>query len=327
MSDSPSWGLQRWVLRRLVLGVVTLAFVSAVVFIATQVLPGDAARAVLGRDATPERLAAVRHALHLDDPIAFQYIRWARGMLRGDPGISLASGLPVIEVIAAPLRNTLALVALVSIIGIPLSVLLGIVAALRVGKLFDTVTSIISLGLAALPEFIVGMILVFLFSTVSLHWFPPVSLVPPGHKLFEVPKILVLPVATLVLVIFPYIFRMIRSSMRDVLTSEYIEMARLKGVHRQRLIWLHALPNAIGPTFQVIGLTIAYLAGGVVVIEYLFGFPGIGQKLLDAIRARDIPVIQCIVLLLAGFYVVVNILADLATVLITPRLRSREARS
>ncbi|HVT52266.1 MAG TPA: ABC transporter permease, partial [Dongiaceae bacterium] len=195
------------------------------------------------------------------------------------------------------------------------------------GRPFDTAASVISLGLAALPEFIVGMILVFLFSTVVLHWFPPVSLVPPGHTLFEVPNILVLPVATLVLVIFPYIFRMIRSSMRDVLASEYVEMARLKGVHRQRLIWLHALPNAIGPTFQVIGLTVAYLAGGVVVIEYLFGFPGIGQKLLDAIKSRDVPVIQFIVLMLAGFYVIVNILADLATVLITPRLRAREARS
>jgi len=320
-------GLRGWVLRRLVLGLFTLVFVSLVVFLATQVLPGDAARAVLGRAATPERLAAVRHALHLDDSSMVQYVRWAGGILKGDPGVSLANGLPVVDVIGPPLRNTLTLVALVSIIGIPISIFLGILAALRAGRPFDTAASVISLGLAALPEFIVGMILVFLFSTVALHWFPPVSLVPPGHTLFEVPSILVLPVATLVLVIFPYIFRMIRSSMRDVLASEYVEMARLKGVHRQRLIWLHALPNAIGPTFQVIGLTVAYLAGGVVVIEYLFGFPGIGQKLLDAIKSRDVPVIQFIVLMLAGFYVVVNILTDLATVLITPRLRAREARS
>jgi peptide/nickel transport system permease protein len=327
MSGKSRFGLWRWTLRRLLLGLVTLIFVSLVVFIATQVLPGDAARAVLGRDATPERLAAVRHELHLDQPILLQYARWAGGLLHGDPGNSLANGLPVLQVIEQPLRNTTVLVVLVSIIGIPLSILLGIVAALRAGRSFDTAVSVLSLGLAALPEFIVGMILVFLFSTVVLHWFPPVSLVPPGRTLSQVPSILVLPVATLVLVIFPYIFRMIRTSMRDVLASEYIEMARLKGVHRQRLIWLHALPNAIGPTFQVIGLTVAYLAGGVVVIEYLFGFPGVGQKLLDAIRGRDVPVIQCIVLLLAGFYVVVNMLADLATVLITPRLRAREARS
>ena len=244
-----------------------------------------------------------------------------------ETGVSLASQLPVTETIAPKLRNTSILVMLVSVIGIPLSIFFGVLAALKSGRFFDTMASILSLALAALPEFIVGMVLVFLFSTVVLHWFPPVSLVPPGHTLAEVPIILVLPVATLVVVIFPYIFRMIRSSMRDVLQSEYIEMAHLKGVARSRMIWLHALPNAIGPTFQVIGLTVAYLAGGVVVVEYLFGFPGIGQLLLDAIRGRDLPVIQCIVLMLAGFYVVVNILADLATVLVTPRLRARESRA
>ncbi|MGO4560037.1 ABC transporter permease [Mesorhizobium sp. 2RAF21] len=327
MSSGGHGGLARLVLNRLLLGVATLVFVSVVVFFATAVLPGDAARAILGREATPERLEALRHSLRLDQPVLSQYLGWATAMLRGDPGLSLASQLPVTETIAPKLRNTGVLVILVSVIGIPLSVFLGVLATLKSGGLFDRVASVVSLALAALPEFIVGIILILTFSTVVLHWFPPVSLVPPGHTLSEMPIILVLPVATLILVIFPYIFRMIRSSMRDVLQSEYIEMAQLKGVRRSRLIWLHALPNAIGPTFQVIALTVAYLAGGVVVVEYLFGFPGIGQLLLDAIRGRDLPVIQCIVLMLAGFYVLVNILADLATVLVTPRLRARESRS
>jgi peptide/nickel transport system permease protein len=320
-NTSASGGYVGWILRRLLLGVLTLVFVSLVVFVATQVLPGDAARAVLGRDATPERLAAVRHALQLDQPILTQYSHWMRGMLQGNPGRSLATGTSVMQLIAPKLRNTIVLLSIVSALGIPLSIMLGIFAALRRGQLLDTALSIISLGLAALPEFIVGMILIFIFATVVLHWLPPVSLVPPGHSILDYPRILVLPAFTLMLVIFPYIFRMIRSSMLDVLSSEYVEMARLKGIRRQRLIWMHALPNAIGPTFQVIGLTVAYLAGGVVIVEYLFGYPGIGEGLLEAIRARDIPTIQCIVLLLATFYVVVNIVADLATVFVTPRLR------
>ena len=327
MNNAMVLGLSRWILKRILLGLATLVFVCVVIFIATQVLPGDAARAILGRSATPERLEAVRQSLNLDQPAVWQFLLWAKGILHGDPGLSLASQLPVVDVIAPKLRNTVTLVVLVSLIGIPLSILAGVFAAIREGRPFDTFLSVLALTLAALPEFIVGMILILMFSTVVFQWFPPVSLVPPGRTLWDVLPILVLPVATLVLIIFPYLFRMIRSSMRGVLRSEYIEMAHLKGVGKRRLIWMHALPNAIGPTFQVIGLTVNYLAGGVVITEYLFGFPGIGQLLLDAVKSRDVPVIQFIVLLLAGFYVVVNMLADLATVLVTPRLRIREGRA
>jgi peptide/nickel transport system permease protein len=179
---------------------------------------------------------------------------------------------------------------------------------------------------AAVPEFVIGIGLIVVFATVLLHWLPPVSLVPPGSSILAQPKILVLPILTLVVVIFPYIFRMMRASMIEVLESDYVEMARLKGLSRRRLILLHALPNAIAPTVQVVALTFAYLAGGVVVVEYVFGFPGIGQGLVNAIVSRDIPMIQCVVVLLAAFYVGVNILADVIAVLVTPRLRTAQWR-
>jgi len=172
------------------------------------------------------------------------------------------------------------------------------------------------------PEFVIGIGLIIVFATVVLHWLPPVSLVPPGTSVWASPRILVLPTLTLVIAVFPYIFRMMRSSMIEVLDSEYIEMARLKGIAQRRLILRHALPNAIAPTVQVIALTFAYLAGGVVVVEFVFGFPGIGQGLVNAVFTRDIPMIQFIVVLLAAFYVVVNITADVVAVLVTPKLRT-----
>jgi peptide/nickel transport system permease protein len=313
--------LARLLGRRLLLGLLTLWLISIVVFAATQILPGDAARAVLGRSATPERLEVLRQQLHLDLPAPTQYWIWLKGVLAGDLGTSLASNRPVIEQVGPRVANSLALLVLVGLAGIPLSIAFGIVAALRRGRGLDTTVSVVALGLAAAPEFVIGIGLIVLLSTVVFHWLPPVSMVPPGVSVLAKPKILVLPVLTLVIVCFPYIFRMMRASMIEVLDSDYIEMAELKGLSRRRLILLHALPNAIAPTVQVIALTFAYLAGGVVVVEYVFGFPGIGQGLINAVVARDIPTIQCVVVLLAGFYVLVNILADVIAVLVTPRLR------
>jgi peptide/nickel transport system permease protein len=313
----------RMVVRRAVLGVLTLFLVSLVVFFATQLLPGDTAHAVLGRSATPERLEALRAQLHLDEPAIVQFGRWAGGLLSGDPGTSLVNGKPVAELIGPRISNSLVLLVLVGLFGIPPSILLGIYAALRRGRRSDASISVVALALAAAPEFVIGIGLIVLLSTVVFHWLPPVSMIRPGASIMDRPDILVLPVLTLSLVCFPYIFRMMRASMIEVLESDYMEMAKLKGLSPARLIFLHGLPNAIAPTVQVIALTFAYLAGGVVIVEYVFGFPGIGQGLINAVASRDIPTIQCIVLALAGFYVVANILADVIVVSVTPRLRAR----
>jgi peptide/nickel transport system permease protein len=311
----------RLIWRRLALGLCTLLLVTVLVFLATEVLPGDAARAVLGRGATEKSLAALREQLHLNAPVMVRYGRWLIDLITGSLGVSLVNGQRVSTLIAPRIINSAVLVGLAGVIGIPLSIAAGTVAALKRGRRLDGIMSIVTLVLAGLPEFVVGMGLILLFATLVVQWLPPVSMVMPGASVLSRPEMLVLPVATLVLVIFPYIFRMTRVAMIDVLDSEYIEMAALKGLPRWRLVLVHALPNAISPTIQVMALTFAYLAGGTVTVEYVFGYAGLGQGLMNAIEARDIPIIQAIVLLLATFYVLLNVVADVATILVTPRLR------
>jgi peptide/nickel transport system permease protein len=315
--------MKRLIIRRLLFGLLTLFLVSVVIFAATEILPGNAARALLGRDATPDALAAAVARLHLDRPLTTQYGLWLGGILTGDPGNSLVNGRSVLGQVMPRVENSLTLLVLAGLVGVPISLLAGILAASRRSGFFDNVVSVTALGLAATPEFVVGFFTVIAFATSVFHWLPPVSMVAPGASVLARPQILVLPVLTLVLVIFPYLFRMIRSSMIEILQSDYVEMARLKGVSRGRIIFVHALPNAIAPTVQVIALTFAYLAGGVVLVEYVFAYPGIGQSLIYAIFARDVPVIQFEVILLATFYVGLNILADLITILVTPKLRAR----
>lgn len=311
---------------RLPLGLLTLFLASVVVFAATQILPGDAARAVLGRTATPESLAALRAQLNLDSPALLQYWHWLSGILTGDPGSSLVNSLPVLSNVAPRIVNSLALMLITAVISVSLAIVLGIVAAVRRG-LPDAALSASALAISAIPPFVLGMIMIILFATTVFHWFPAVSYLRPGVSIWSTPSAIVLPVATLGLVVFPYVYRMTRASMLDVLSSDYIEMARLKGVSARRIIIRHAMPNALAPVAQVIALTLAYLAGGVVAVEYVFGFPGIGQGLVDAINARDIPTIQFIVLALATFYVVVNIVADYCALMLTPRMRATGRRT
>jgi peptide/nickel transport system permease protein len=311
----------RLIRRRLALGLFTLFLVTVLVFLATEVLPGDAARVVLGRGANEKSLAALREQLHLNAPVLVRYGRWLIDLSTGSLGVSLVNGQRVSALIAPRIINSAVPLGLAGVIGIPLAIGAGILAALKRGRRLDDIMSVMTLVLAGLPEFVVGIGLILLFATLVVQWLPPVSMVAPGASVLSRPEILVLPVATLILVIFPYIFRMTRATMIDVLDSEYMEMAALKGVPRWRLVLVHALPNAISPTIQVTALTFAYLAGGTVMIEYVFGYAGLGQGLMNAIEARDIPVIQAIVLLLAAFYVLLNVAADVASILVTPRLR------
>jgi peptide/nickel transport system permease protein len=310
------------VLVRVGLGLLTIFAVSVVIFLATQALPGNAAYAVLGHSATPQRLKALEDQLHLNQSVVAQYGSWIGGVLHGDFGTSLANGEKVSHVIGPRLANSAVLVIGAGIVGTLLGGMLGLVAAARRDKLFDHIASVIALTVTALPEFVVAIALVILFSVNALHILPAVSAIPPGTSPLANLKLLVLPIATLSLVIAPYIFRMTRGAMIEALESDYVEMAELKGIPRKRVLLVHALPNSLPPVIQVIGLNLLYLAGGIVVVEYVFNYPGIGASLVDAVSNRDIPTIQFVVLILAAFYVFVNITTDVVALLASPRRRS-----
>jgi len=313
--------IARLIRRRLSIGVLTLFLVSVVVFAATEVLPGNAAYALLGRNATPSRVHALEIRLHLNRGIFDQYWTWISGLLTGHPGTSLVNGVSVWSYVEPRLINSAVLVFVTGVLGALVGVLVGAFAALRKDGWFDHIISVIVLALTSLPEFVVAITLITLLSVVVWHVLPAVSLLPPGTYAWSQPELLVLPVATLVIVIVPYTLRMMRAAMIEALESDYVEMARLKGVPEWRVVLVHALPNAIAPTVQVIGLNFLYLAGGIVIVEEVFNYPGIGQALVYSVSNRDIPNIQFIVVVLAAFYVVMNILTDVIALLATPRRR------
>jgi peptide/nickel transport system permease protein len=313
--------IRHMLIHRSLIGVLTLLLVSILVFAATQILPGNAASAVLLNTATPQRLHALEAQLHLNRPAVVQYWTWLTGILRGDFGTSLANGQPVGTLVGGRILNSAVLVVAAGLIGTVLGVGLGVLAAARRDSVLDHVLSVTALAITALPEFVVAVILVVVFAAVVWHLFPAVSVFTPGSAPWSDPRELVLPVATLVIVIVPYVFRMMRASMIDALESDYVQMARLKGAQKWRVLLMHALPNGIAPTIQVIGLNFLYLAGGVVVVEYMFNYPGLGAALVSAVSDRDIPQIQLIVLVLAAFYVAVNILTDVVSLAASPRRR------
>jgi len=315
-------GIAAFIVRRLLLGLLVLFLVSVLVFVATQAL-GDPARAILGRNATPEALAALQNQLNLNDSLLGQYLSWLGGLLHGSFGDSLAAQEPVSELLGPRLVNSAVLVFIAAALSIPLSIAIGAWAALRREKTFDHVSSNLMLALASLPEFVVAVLLVILFATTVFDWLPAISSVPPGQHPWDDPKVLILPVLTLVIVVAPYVARIMRASTIEVLESDYIEMARLKGLPERTVLIRHALPNAVGPVFQVIAINLAYLAGGIVVIEYVFAYPGIGSALQQSVVNHDLPVVQALAMLIAAVYVVLNLLADVATILVTPRLRTR----
>jgi peptide/nickel transport system permease protein len=308
---------------RIALGVLTIFAVSIVIFLATQALPGNAAYAVLGHSATPQRLKALEDQLHLNRSLPAQYGSWIGGVLHGNFGTSLANGEKVSSLIGPRLVNSAVLVIGAGLVGTLIAGILGLYAAARRDKLFDHVASVTSLAITALPEFVVAIALVIVFAVNLTHVLPAVSVIPPGTSPLSNLKLLVLPIATLSLVIAPYIFRMMRGAMIEALESDYVEMAELKGISRWRVLLVHALPNSLPPVIQVIGLNLLYLAGGIVVVEYVFNYPGIGAALVDAVDNRDIPTIQFIVLILAAFYVFVNITTDVIALLASPRRRAR----
>jgi len=317
-------GIAGFVVRRLLLGMLVLFLVSVVVFAATQALPGDPARSILGRSATPASLKALREQLGLGGSALSQYVDWITGLLHGDAGNSLAAQEPVSDLIGAKVVNSGFLVFCAGIISIPISIAIGAYAALKRDRTFDVTSSVGTLVFAALPEFVTGIALVVIFATNVFQGFlPAITIIPPDGRPWDDMKAMILPTATLVLAVTPYVVRIMRASMIEVLESDYVEMARLKGLSERTVMIRHALPNALGPTFQVIAINLAYLAGGVIVVEYVFNYAGIGGALTNAVSTQDIPVVQALAMLIAAIYVVLNLLADIATILVTPRLRTR----
>lgn len=315
-------GILKFILRRLVFGFVTLVIIAFVVFAISQMLPSDPAQVFLGRDATPASLAAKRAELGLDRSKIHQFRDWFSHLFfHLDPGTSF-SGEKIWDFMSDRVKNSLFLMVLCSAVSVPISVVLGAVAARRRDKAFDSVTSFVNLSLAAVPEFAIGVFLLVLFSTNVWKIFPAVTRIRPGEQPWDHLDSLVLPVATLTLAVVPYVSRTMRASTIEVLESDYIEMARLKGLSERRVLWRHALPNAIGPTLQVIALNVAYLVSGVVTIEYLFNYKGISTALLDAVRAHNMPLVQFIAVFVAAIYVITNLFADVGTILVTPRLRT-----
>jgi peptide/nickel transport system permease protein len=316
--------LRKRILIRIVIGVATLFAISTIVFLGVEALPGDAATAVLGQTATPELLAQYREDFGLNEPLLSRYGEWLGGLFQGDLGRSLPSGDPVWSLLHDKVRNTLALAVVTLAVLVPLSVLLGILSAVWRDRPFDHTVATSTLALIATPEFVVGTLLAVGFA-VWLDLLPPVSLVDAEQGLAGQWKAFILPALTLLAAAVAQTIRMVRASMIDVLRSDYVQMAQLKGVPQRRVLFRHALPNAVAPTITIIAFNIGWLLGGVVVVEAVFQFPGIGLAFANAVSTRDLPTVQAIALLITGCYVVVNLLADIAVILLNPRLRRAPA--
>lgn len=315
-------GIFKMIMRRVLLGVATLVIVSIAVYLLTNVL-GDPVKRQLGRGALPDVVTARRAELGLDRPITTRYFEWVTGLVTGDPGESYANGTPVWDLVKDRIGNSLLLMAMAAAISIPLSIFIGAFAALRRDGIFDRIMSNQLLVLAAMPEFVVGALLTVLLATNVWHVVPAVSRIRPGEAPWSDLDGLILPVLTLAISVTPHVGRTMRAAMIEVLESDYIEMARLKGLSERAVLWRHAFPNSLGPTMQVIALNIAYLAGGVVIVEILFNFRGIGIVLIDAIPDANAPVVQFVAMFIAAIYVITNLIADVITIIVTPRLRTR----
>lgn len=318
--EFPAW--LPWFLTRLVSGALVVFVISLIVFIATQALPSDPARVILGPEAPEATVQILREQLGLNDPILVQYWHWLSQLLQGDFGRSIDSNVPVLQIIQNYFGNTVALTSLVIVITVPLSVVLGVWLSLRRDSKLDRIIVSSSILFKAVPGFVIGIWLMMFFSTSVLHILPAASLLIPNESPYSQLEFLILPILTLALSLIPYLMRLVRGSMIDALESEYVTSARLRGIPERRIIWKHVLPNALVPVVQGTALTIRVLLSGALIIEVVFSYPGIGNALNAAIEMRDIPTIQAIVLLLTICVVVVNLIADLITTLLTPKIRT-----
>jgi len=304
--------------KRLVLGALTLFLLSLLIFLSVEALPGDLAQEILGQQATPETVAAIRRELGLDLPAHIRYLEWLGGILQGDFGNSLALRKPIIDLIAPRLQNTLFLTLYTASIAVPLSLILGMMASLFRNSYFDRISNATALSAISMPEFFVGYILIYFLALSG--YFPSMANINANTPLLEKLYLCFLPALTLTLVVTAHMMRMTRAAIINILALPYIEMAHLKGVRPARIIFWHALPNALAPIVNVIALNLAYLITGVVIVEIVFVFPGLGQLMVDGVKFRDVPVVQASSLIFATAYVGLNLLADIISTVTNPRL-------
>jgi peptide/nickel transport system permease protein len=313
--------LASMITKRIVFGVLTLIVISLLIFVGVEALPGDLAEAILGQNATAETVQAFRTELKLDLPAHERYLSWVGGFLHGDLGNSLANGRPISEVIGWRFANSLFLAGMTAVFAIPFAIFLGLLAAIYRESWFDRFISITTLSAISLPEFFVAYILIALFS-VQILLFPSISNINEDMSFLAKLHAIFLPCLTLAFVVIGHMMRMTRAAIINVLSSPFIEMAELKGISHKRIIIKHALPNALSPIINVVVLNLAYLVVGVVVVEVVFVYPGLGQLLVDAVSKRDLPVVQASGLIFAGTYVFLNLTADVLSMLSNPKLRN-----
>jgi peptide/nickel transport system permease protein len=312
----------RLLLQRLALGLVTLLMVSVVVFMITNLLPGDAAEESLGQAATPETVAALRVQFGLDQPAPVRYFRWLANLVGGDAGASVVNGMPVSELIGKRLPSSLVLAAATAAVSVPLALLLGILSAMYRGSLLDRTVNMAAVSLVSVPEFLIATLAVLVFA-VKLRWLSALSHTADISSLGEFLRAYAMPVFTLCCVIVAQMARMTRAAVSDQLDAPYVEMARLKGAGPVRIVLRHALPNAIGPIANAVALSLSYLLGGVLIVESIFNYPGIANLMIDAVTTRDIPLIQACAMIFCGAYLLLVMLADICAIVSNPRLRNQ----
>ncbi|MFT4725951.1 MAG: peptide/nickel transport system permease protein [Granulosicoccus sp.] len=311
--------------RRVFLGGITVFLVSIIIFLGVEILPGDACTAYLEREAKGKLLENCRTELGLNRPATTRYISWATNALQGDLGVSAKGNKSIATLVGDRLKNTLLLAFCAMAVGIPLALFLGIISALWRDKPADLIISTLTIFAMTIPEFVTATLLILIFS-VSLGWVPGIVLTSASAPVSEFFPEILLPMTVLAMVMTAHILRTVRSSVIEVMASDYAQMATLKGVPYWRIVYKHVLPNALLPTINVIALTIAWLLGGVVVIETVFNYPGLGRMMIDSISDRDLPITQAIALIIASVYVCVNLTADLLTMIANPRLRTAHMR-
>jgi peptide/nickel transport system permease protein len=308
------------ILRRIGSGLLTLLIVSALVFLITSMLPGDAAQMILGQSATPETVAALRQHLGLDQPLIVRYFSWLAGMFQGNFGTSFASNLPVTQLVAQRIPATFQLAATTTLVSVPVALMIGITAAMKRGSLLDRALVVSTMAVVAVPEFLVATVAVIIFA-VKLHWVPAMSLGSTHQDFLGFLRTFALPVMTLCCVVVAQMARMTRAAIVNQMDSPYLEMTLLKGVSPLRAMLRHALPNAVGPIANAISLSLSYLFGGVIIIESIFSYPGLASQMVDAVSNRDLPVVQLCVMFFAVCYLVLLLIADVLTIAFNPKWR------
>ena len=308
------------VLSRLLIALITLVIVSFAVFFATTLLPGDTATILLGQAATPEAVEGLRKAMHLDDPAIFRFLRWIVGLLQGDLGTSYANEMPVADLIGGRFINTLQLAGVTAVFSVPIALTLGITAAMLRGSLYDRAVTVLTIGVISVPEFMIATSAVLIFA-VYLKWLPALSFANEVTSLTDLLRIYAMPVITLTFVISAQMIRMTRAAVIETLNTPYVEMALLKGASRPRIVFRHALPNALGPIVNAVALSLSYLLGGVIIVETIFNYPGIAKLMVDAVATRDLPLIQSCAMIFCLGYLLLITAADIIAILSNPRLR------